>query len=316
MSYNLDKVKQDSIGKWPGILEKLGIQVGTGKHGPCPIPGCGGKDRYRFDDKGNGMWFCNQCGAGDGFKLVMKVLNIDFKEAIETVGKIVGTVESTKYQKETTVSPQTLRKMFNDSKPIKEGDPAYMYLKNRGLEIDFLRNVRCTSKAWEPERKQDTHAMLSIFHKADGKAVTMLRTYITHDGYKQNIDKVKKIMPALDKMKGGAVRLYDLNNPEFLLHNTLGITEGIETAIACKMTFQIPVWASLSSTLMEGFIPPKDIETLIIFADNDKNFAGQKAAYCLANRIALEKKINVSVDVPEVPGEDFLDEMNRLNGKG
>ncbi|NYY79755.1 hypothetical protein DMH17_06695 [Raoultella planticola] len=35
---------------------------------------CGGADRFRFDDKeGRGTWFCNQCGAGDGLKLVEKV---------------------------------------------------------------------------------------------------------------------------------------------------------------------------------------------------------------------------------------------------
>ena len=32
---------------------------------------CGGADHFRFDDKeGRGTWFCNQCGAGDGLKLI------------------------------------------------------------------------------------------------------------------------------------------------------------------------------------------------------------------------------------------------------
>ena len=59
-------------GRWQGILAELGLSdYLSGKHGPCPI--CGGKDRFRWDNKGgNGTYFCNQCGAGDGFKLLQE----------------------------------------------------------------------------------------------------------------------------------------------------------------------------------------------------------------------------------------------------
>ncbi|WP_141028459.1 primase-helicase zinc-binding domain-containing protein, partial [Salmonella enterica] len=55
-----------AIGRWPYILSALGIKVpSAGHHGACPA--CGGKDRFRLDDKaGRGTWFCNQCGHGDG----------------------------------------------------------------------------------------------------------------------------------------------------------------------------------------------------------------------------------------------------------
>lgn len=51
-----------AIGRWPYILSALGIKVpSAGHHGACPA--CGGKDRFRLDDKaGRGTWFCNQCG--------------------------------------------------------------------------------------------------------------------------------------------------------------------------------------------------------------------------------------------------------------
>jgi hypothetical protein len=54
---------------WPAILEALGVPSAalTGKHGPCPAQACGGKDRFRFDNKwGRGDWFCNQCGDASG----------------------------------------------------------------------------------------------------------------------------------------------------------------------------------------------------------------------------------------------------------
>ena len=38
-------------GRWAAILPQLGVSPSalTGKHGPCPL--CGGRDRFRFDDK-------------------------------------------------------------------------------------------------------------------------------------------------------------------------------------------------------------------------------------------------------------------------
>lgn len=63
--------------RWPEILSSLDIDVprAPGMHGPCPA--CGGKDRFRFDDlDGRGTHFCNQCEAGDGLELVMKVKRV------------------------------------------------------------------------------------------------------------------------------------------------------------------------------------------------------------------------------------------------
>lgn len=79
-----------TCGHWPDVLERLGIKVPIRKqHGPCPI--CGGKDRFRFDDKEErGTWICNQCGAGDGLALVSKVTGKTIKEAAELVAPLVG----------------------------------------------------------------------------------------------------------------------------------------------------------------------------------------------------------------------------------
>lgn len=63
-------------GRWDATLNSLGIEVPENKkHGACPI--CGGKDRFRFDDKeGRGTFYCNQCGAGNGFDLMSRALNL------------------------------------------------------------------------------------------------------------------------------------------------------------------------------------------------------------------------------------------------
>lgn len=79
-----------ATGHWPVLLTAMGIDTPRGgKHGPCPI--CGGKDRFRLDDKGGrGTWICNQCGAGDGLTLVSLVTGKTIKEAAELIAPLVG----------------------------------------------------------------------------------------------------------------------------------------------------------------------------------------------------------------------------------
>ncbi|WP_260291437.1 DUF927 domain-containing protein [Proteus vulgaris] len=78
-----------SQGRWFYILANLGITVPDNhKHGACPK--CGGKDRFRFDDKnGKGTWFCNQCGHGDGLDLVKLVTGKETKTVCQEVNKII-----------------------------------------------------------------------------------------------------------------------------------------------------------------------------------------------------------------------------------
>lgn len=86
-------VRQAAQGRWHHILPALAISVPNHprKHAPCPT--CGGKDRFRFDDRdGNGTWFCNQCEpqAGDGFTLVMRASRLPFREALSAVAGVLG----------------------------------------------------------------------------------------------------------------------------------------------------------------------------------------------------------------------------------
>jgi phage/plasmid primase-like uncharacterized protein len=48
--------------------------------------------------------------------------------------------------------------------------------------------------------------------------------------------------------------------------------------------------------MMAKWNPPDGVEKVIIYGDNDKSFAGQAAAYKLANR--LSAKLSVEVKFP------------------
>ncbi|MCT8232936.1 DUF927 domain-containing protein [Proteus terrae] len=86
---SVSDIVKASQGRWLYILANLGITVPDNhKHGACPK--CGGKDRFRFDDKnGKGTWFCNQCGHGDGLDLVKLVTGKETKTACQEVNKII-----------------------------------------------------------------------------------------------------------------------------------------------------------------------------------------------------------------------------------
>ena len=95
--FDANTVRQAADGEWRDILARLTIEVPAHakQHGFCPA--CGGRDRFRFDDKdGRGTWFCNQCDpqAGDGFALVMNVRGCAFPEALRLVAGVLGITPS------------------------------------------------------------------------------------------------------------------------------------------------------------------------------------------------------------------------------
>lgn len=91
MTLCFDDARLAANGRWPDILRGLGVAAEClrDKHGPCPS--CGGKDRFRFDDKeGRGTYVCNNCGSGDGFGLLELVHGWKPKECLEQVGAYLG----------------------------------------------------------------------------------------------------------------------------------------------------------------------------------------------------------------------------------
>ena len=61
---------------------------------PRCLSACGGKDRFRLDDKeGRGTWFCNQCGNGDGLDLVRLVTGRSVKEVAGMVSEVLALPE-------------------------------------------------------------------------------------------------------------------------------------------------------------------------------------------------------------------------------
>lgn len=294
-------------GRWRDILEALGIpeQFLSKRNGPCPQ--CGGKDRWRFTDHDErGRWWCNHCGSGDGFELLQRFHGWDFKQTAQEVQKMLpGMPEPRTMDGETKlkIAREGLNRFKAGVVKATESAQVERYLKSRGVHPPPLLLAHHEAEYWQDGKMTGTYeAMVGVVSSPSGKPLTYHRTFL-YSGKKAPVTSPRKIMPAAGDTTGSAIRLWPVAA-------TIGIAEGIETALACHKLFGIPTWSVISAGGMERFIPPAGIEELVIFADRDKNYTGQAAAYACAKRLSLETKIHVTVKTPVDIG-DFNDELLR-----
>lgn len=295
------KTADVAMGRWPGILQGLGVDPKylRNKHGACPA--CQGKDRYRFDDKeGRGTWFCSHCGSGDGLSLLRLVYGWTFAEAAKEVDRIVGTVQASAVSQERSEASKldALRAVWRGSRPVTKGDPVWLYLNRRvGVEVvpDDIR--------FHPGLKHSEGgifpAMLSTMRYPDGTAASIHRTYLTDAGDKAPVKAVKKFM-AGKPLQTAAVRLSGVGP-------RIGIAEGLETALAASTRFQTPVWAATNAVLLEAWVPPVGVSEVLIAADNDASYTGQAAAFVLARRLVRDGYA-VEIHIPNATDKDWADE--------
>ncbi|MDD2750779.1 primase-helicase zinc-binding domain-containing protein [Acidithiobacillus sp.] len=168
------ETKWAATNRWPEILVQLGIpaQALVDRHGPCP--GCGGEDRFRFDNqKGRGTFFCSQGGgdpiSGDGFSLLHHVHGWNFKQSIEQVARVLGTLPpdhdlpkaakvpetrtpATSRQSARKSAPsakeqvekarQSIEKHWRGSVPLRQMPEAMAYFENRRIPFDLIADAR------------------------------------------------------------------------------------------------------------------------------------------------------------------------------
>lgn len=301
--------KQRAQGKWTGIISHIcGEQATSRKHGPCPI--CGGKDRYRYDNKnGNGDWYCNVCGVGDGFRLLQETLGVDFAEAARQVDRLIATVPLDDEPFKPDIDIKKRQRNLNTLwKNAKAPQFAIEYLRHRGIPEQVIKSltsdVRGIESCWHSGDACHYPAMLALIRSPKGKPVSIHRTYIGAQ------DNGKKIMPPIETINGGYVKL---GEPD----KHLVIAEGIETALAASAVTNMPAWATISAHGMEQFKTiPRHVESVIIVADNDHSFTGQAAAFKCAANLRNRKGIATQVWMPAIEGDDMLDTLSRPTWHG
>ncbi|EKK4083462.1 toprim domain-containing protein [Cronobacter dublinensis] len=275
MKMNVTETVKQACGHWPRILPALGVKVIKNRHQACPV--CGGSDRFRFDDKeGRGTWFCNQCGAGDGLKLVEKVFSVSASEAAGKVNAVTGNLPP--------VDP-----------PVIAVDTAETEASRReaaALAADIMTKVRLTSGNAYLDRKglADRECLtLTTMHKTGGVTYragdvavplyddtgTLVNLQLINtDGLKRTLKggQVKGACHVIEGKKQAGKRLW--------------IAEGYATALTVHHLTGETVMVALSSvnllslaSLARQKHPACEI---VIAADRDLNGVGQTSAAAAA----------------------------------
>lgn len=304
-------------GRWRELLIVLGIAETflRKKSGPCPS--CGGRDRFTFDDRTQrGDYFCRGCGAGDGFALVARVLRCDFATARRLVMQAAGLsddmqrspaapIAAPKPSAATPAHPTwRVHDLLRSSCAVETCDEAMRYLASRHLlPLPPKHGLRAHSSAeYFHGRKRVGRfpALLAPVRDIAGAIVTLHITYIP-EGRKLATHEPRKILSPLTGRVGCAVCLEPLEG------DTLGVAEGVETALAASAQTAVRTWSALNAPLLSKFEPPASIKHLVIFADRDA--VGFEAAARLMQR--LQGRVELEIRAPQAPAKDWADVLEQ-----
>jgi len=287
-------------GRWREVLPQLGVETRylVNRYGPCPL--CGGRDRFRFDDRdGSGSYFCNQCGAGNGFILIRKLHGWDFPTAAAAVDRVIGSLrfgtKSTGTRNPIDGEPRRQRVIAAMNR-AQSPEVVVEYLHRRGLSIvsPVLRGDAGAAFYDGATRQLIGYfrAVLAPIVNIAGKLVSAQAIYLDAPV------KKKTLAPGINSC---AIRLFEPTDE-------LAVTEGVENGIAYTELYGIPAWAALNDNGVATFAPPPEIRRLIIAGDHDESFAGQCASFTLAKRLRRERsQLMVEVHLPPEVGVDWND---------
>lgn len=151
-------------------------------------------------------------------------------------------------------------------------------------------------------------ALLALVRDANGEPITIHRTFLGASG-KADMENPRALMPG-PLPNGSAIQLFALSG------DTLGIAEGVETALAAADRFGIPVWSAINAALLAKWTPPPQVGEVWVFGDNDAKFGGQAAAFSLAHKLVARLRLRVQVHVPVETGRDWADGLPKAETLG
>lgn len=289
-------VKAAAQGRWPWLLQELGVDADRLKrdHGPCP--GCGGTDRFRFDNlQEHGTWYCSTGGGepahGDGFELLCHVHGWSHAEALQRVAELLNldatdsrpappppaTAGSRRDAQQAEKHARAARRAADEWARAKPASADHPYLTRKGV-LPFVARVDASGR------------LLLPVYGADGAMQSLER--ISADG------TIKKALPG-GRMQGGYCEVQPSAEDA-----PTAITEGY--ADACSIAMAMPTWRVICAyssgqvpavaALLRAQAPDRP---LLAAVDHDE--AGTRAA-----ARALKAAAALPLLPPE-PGQDWND---------
>jgi putative DNA primase/helicase len=295
-------------GKWRNILIHLGVNeahLNPNKEAPCPI--CGGKTRARWISD-NEYLHCRYHGdsGSTGIQTAALWLGMDIRRdyaalcaRIREIEGLPTITETKKVDDSAKLAANAIKakSIINESEKINSHDYLdYFKIKVPPLGLRFHKGL----DLWEGKDAfignfpcfvcpiRDSLVIEQPLKKGESILTGILNIQLIYllDNY-----KTEKRFLKLASYTQGVIKLFPVDD-------TLAIAEGVKSALSYYELEKVPVWATINSTQMARFKPPERVKKLIIVADNDKSFTGQKAAYECANRLAVHddtKHIDISV---------------------
>jgi putative DNA primase/helicase len=261
--------------------------------------------------RGRGDYFCRQCGAGDGFSLLMRLNGWNFTKTCTEIAQAAGITSDR--GRVSVATPRTaaactpagptarVREILRSVCEPADLADAREYLGSRGLwPLPEQCGLRAHSSLdyWEGPRTRAGRyaALIAPVCDVAGELVTVHVTYLIF-GRKLSTHEPRKILSPLAGREGCAVRLVPVTG------DALGIAEGIESALSAHRMHDVPAWAALNAALLAKFEPPPGVRRLVVYADRD--VAGLEAAGRLLER--LQGRIAVELRTAPSPHNDWND---------
>ncbi|WAH52458.1 toprim domain-containing protein [Pseudescherichia vulneris] len=308
------KTADAAKGQWAMIFEHYGLPPITGKNhfrGKCPV--CDSIGKFRIDDRdGAGTWICT-CGSGDGMKLVTTTQGKPFNQICKEIDQLIGNSFTREKLPETSSASSMRTRVLSKFSKLSSlrGTSGADYLNARGIyqlpqeAIRFNDNERYGGRVFQSlySLATDDKGELCYLHRTllDGSRKAQLK-----DSSGAKRQKSIQEDNYLDHARSVAIRM-------FPVASTLGIAEGIETALSAHQIYKVNTWATMTANFMKKFRVPAGVKNFIIFADRDINSATGLAAAleCAhANLLAKNDLERISIYYPD--NGDFNDML--MNG--
>ena len=263
------RIKKATRNNWKIILPNLtGLppKVFRNIHQPCPL--CRkGDDRYRFDDKkGAGTYFCNRCGAGDGFKFLEQRLNITESEVYAKLDELLGVSSGNPTIK---LNPSTVSEDVPETRVI---IPAPLNAKQ-----PYLKHWKFgePSKVWKyTDHRGDVCFYICRFDLGEGKKEVLPMTYCHYYNIKKKCLEYGwrwKGVTKSDNVRRPLYNLTALNEPKNAKKWVM-IVEGEKAAdagIELIEEFVVLTWSGGTKSLLNTDWSPISRRNVLIWNDHD-----------------------------------------------
>lgn len=274
-----------SIGRWPEIIKHWGLEITGNRHVHCKL--CNkSKKTLRINEYRDGCTYICTCSSGSVINYIMEFTGKSFAEIAKEIDLIIG---NTPDKKERKKIPKAQQKTLGNLRDYR-GTDTEIYLMNRNIKMMPEMSISHS----DGEQYYNSNGEKSGIYPAmiakitDSLSLEVLQLHITYIKNGKKFDRKVKGVASSTDFKTPCIRL-------FTAEKTLGIAEGIESALSAYGLYDVPTWATVNAGFMKKFKAPLGVTELYIFADNDKSGTGHAVAFECARA-----NLNANNDVSKV----------------